>query len=94
MHRWHVIRDTPAGPRPIEGQPEEGFAGPGVAFQWLINNGVLTPGRDRHGLRVYPGLGTELFLVRSDGARPKVNTKRERTHHAGIQAAAAIGRTG
>jgi hypothetical protein len=45
------------------GQPDEGFSGPGRAYNWLLGRGLA--GR----------FGTELFVVSDEGTRPSVHLK-------------------
>ena len=63
-HRWRVCRLTA-----VDGQPNDGFAGPGLALRWLQSTDI--PAEQ---------VGVDVLIVRDDGARPKVNTKGERSH--------------
>lgn len=71
--RWFACKDVHAYNRAPE-QPENGFAGPGRAFTWLAESGLITR-REHPQLGVeYEGLGTEWFIVADDGRRPTCMT--------------------
>lgn len=58
---WKVYgRPTGGGePRPLHGQPDEGFEGPGKALLWFTEAGGDVN-----------RLGVDRYVMRSDGARP------------------------
>jgi hypothetical protein len=57
---WHLT--TADGERFAE-QPDEGFNGPGRAYNWLLGRGLAG------------AFGTELFVVSDEGTRPSVHLK-------------------
>jgi hypothetical protein len=76
VEKWRIYTYETAVMELIGGQPDDGFAGPGVAFTWL---------RENHA-ELYDRLGADVLIVRDDGARPMTNTRGGARPYVGHQA--------
>ena len=65
MEKWRIYLAGAGKMTPVQGQPDDGFVGPGTAVTWLRG----------HDANLFNRLGTDVIVVRDDGARPMTNTK-------------------